>query len=180
MSNPGKITLDQIGSYLDDLRAITYAQMRATGDLGKSATTTPSAVLQGVIEDAAKKGRSWEHSGHLRWDFRRAIRQKLIDKARARTATKRPQIDGDKCIEDLEIAADSGDSMELPEGFEQALHELQKEQPDWAAAIRARFWDEDKPTWEHVARALNLTQDQARYRVTKALEFLKKKIGQKK
>ena len=46
------------------------------------------------------------------------------------------------------------------------------------AAIRARFWDKNEPTWENVARALNLTQEQARYRVTKALEFLKKKIGQ--
>ncbi len=44
MKTPGKITLDQIGRYLDDLRAITYGQMRAKGDLNK--TKSVSDVLQ--------------------------------------------------------------------------------------------------------------------------------------
>ena len=136
-------------------------------------------MLQSTLRGASKGGQEWEDSRHLFNWFSKAITHKLADHAEKRNAKKRPPIDRDKCIEDLEIAAPNGESLDLPDGFERALDQLQQEHPPrMAAAIRARFWDKNEPTWENVARALNLTQEQARYRVTKALEFLKKKIGQ--
>jgi RNA polymerase sigma factor (sigma-70 family) len=191
-TEPKRITMDDIGEYLDRLRAIAYAELRLRGDLDKSRrvsdvvqsacrgtlepinTPATSAEHKKATSTQKKKVTSWENPQALLAYLSRAIKNKLYDYYKKRSADKRPKIDRNIELEQLEVAVPEQE-MNLPPGFDEALRWLSFTHPRWADALWLLYYQEK--TYAEAAELLDCATSSVKNYARLGIAALRRKCG---
>lgn len=161
---------------LQDLFEVVYEDLRRAAHRSLHASPTRSLAPTELVHElylklAVTESHDWRDRAHFYRVASRAMRQVLVDRARARTAAKRG--DGRAQVElDPELAGD--DDAESLLALHEALDALAERDPRLAEVVELRFFA--GLSCEQAARALGVTERTVKRDWRRARAFLHARI----
>ena len=145
-------SLDRLVPHVyDDLRAIARRQLAVRAGGGTLSTT--AVVHEAYLKLAGQAGLTWKDRGHFVALAALAMRHVLVDRARARFASKRGGVQHHVTLDEEVVAADDQPAILLQ--LSEAIDALAAVEPRLAQVIDCRFFG--GMTEEEIAEALGVT-----------------------
>jgi RNA polymerase sigma factor (TIGR02999 family) len=166
-------------SAAEDLIALLYPQLRALARHARAAAGRPadvgthSLVHEVYLKLLGKAGGGWENQRHFLSVAAMAMRQVLVDAARARLATKRGGAMPEMALSDGDAAA-NGRAEEVL-AVDQALTRLELLNPRLRKVVELRFFGE--LSVEETAKVLEVTPRTVNRDWLKAKMFILRELG---